>query len=85
MEHIQALNTPTNRHQRGFRVSIWAGSDTQPGCRANWIIYGTNITAVVGRGLRSFRRGVAANKRYSDWTVNVAAIREGEIILPAVK
>ena len=80
---IQSLNARTSPNQRAYRVTVWAGRDTSPGTRANWIIYGSGVAAVVGRAVRSFRRGPGKNGRYTDWTITVEPLRAEETILPA--
>jgi len=82
MSTIQALNERTSPNQRAYRVTVWAGRDTSPGTRANWIIYGSGVAAVIGRAVRSFRRGPGKSGRYTDWTVSVEPLRADERILP---
>ena len=71
MSTIQALNARTSPNQRAHRVTVWAGRQESPGTRANWIIYGSGISAVISRAVRSFRRGPGKSGRYTDWVVNV--------------
>jgi hypothetical protein len=83
MAEIQALNERTSPSQSRYRVTVWAGRETSPGVRAEWVIYGTGVPGVIGRAVRSFRCGPGKNGRFSDWTVNVEPIRADETILPA--
>lgn len=83
MATIQALNTKKSNHQRAHRVTVWAGPQSGPGARADWVIYSANVPSAIRRAIRAFRAGVGKNGRYSDWTVNVKPIREGEDIIPA--
>ncbi len=85
MTPIQALNRRKSPTQAAYRISVWAGSESRPGIRANWVIYGSGIPAVIGKAVRHFRKVTAPNARYSDWTVNVEPLREGEIIIEAEK
>lgn len=82
MPTIQALNHRTSPNQRAYRVTVWAGRETSPGTRANWIIYGSGVAAVMSRAVRSFRQGPGKNQRYTDWTVTVEPLRADEVIVP---
>ena len=80
---IRALNTATNRSMRAHRITVWAGRETSPGTRAEWIIYGTSVPTVVAKAVRSFRRGAGKSARFTDWTINVEPLRADETIIPA--
>ena len=83
MSTIQAINTRKSPNQHAYRVTVWAGRETSPGTRANWIIYGSGVAAVVGRAVRSFRRGPGKTGSSTDWKVNVEPLRADGVILPA--
>ena len=83
MTPIRALNRKKSPNQHAYRVSVWGGSENIPGVSAEWVIYGSGVAAVVGRAIRTFRRGVAKKRRFSDWTVNVEPLRESETVIDA--
>lgn len=80
MNQIQALNRPKNQHQKAHRITVWAGRETSPGVRGEWVVYGTSVPAAIGRAVRFFRRNAGKNGRFSDWTVNVEPLRADETI-----
>ncbi len=83
MADIAALNKKASPNQQGYRVSVWAGSESAPGVRGDWVVYGSSVPAAMARAVRSFRKGPAKGRRFTDWTVNVEPLRADETILPA--
>lgn len=83
MADIHALNKRKSPNQQAYRVSVWGGSENIPGVSAEWVIYGTGVSAVVARAIRTFRRGAAKKRRFSDWTVNVEPLRADEQVIEA--
>ena len=77
---IQAINSQKSRNQRAHRVTVWAGSESDPGVRAEWVVYASNVPGAVARAVRFFRAGPAKKRRFTDWTVNVGPLVAGEVI-----
>ena len=83
MSEIQALNRPKSSHQHPYRITIWAGSPSTPGVRAEWVLYAGSAPAALGLAARRLRNGPGKKRHLQDWTVNLEPVREGETILPA--
>ena len=85
MPQIQALNAKTSPNQQPYRITVWAGSESAPGVRGDWAVYSSSIPAAIAKAVRSFRKGPAKGRRFSDWTVNVEPMRADDVILPSEK
>ncbi len=64
---------------------MWAGNESSPGVRADWVVYGKQIWTVMALAVKSFRKSCGKGRKFSDYTVNVEPLRADEEILAAVK
>ena len=83
MSDIKAINRKKSPTQKAHRVTVWAGRETSPGIRGDWVVYSSSVSAAIGQAVRYFRRNPGSGGRYTDWTVNVEPLRADETVIAA--